>query len=55
MSDEELGRDKCGWKKGNLRKYTNQQKEEIRKIRHYIRYYQNMRVYNLDKTNFPVR
>lgn len=32
-SDEKLERDNRGWKKGKLRKYTNQQKEEIKNIR----------------------
>lgn len=33
MSDEELESDKGGWKKGEPRKYTKQQKEEIKNIR----------------------
>jgi len=33
MSDEELEKDNRGWKKGNPRKYTKEQKKEIKKIR----------------------
>ena len=33
MNDEELERDKRGWKKGKPRKYTKQQKEEIKDMR----------------------
>ena len=33
MSDEELLQDNRGWKKGRPRKYTTQQKEEIKNIR----------------------
>jgi len=33
MNDEEFERDKRGWKKGKPRKYTKQQKEEIKDMR----------------------
>jgi len=33
MTEEELTQDNRGWKKGNPRKYTKQQKEEIKNIR----------------------
>ena len=33
MNDEELEKDNRGWKKGKPRKYTQQQKREVKKIK----------------------